>query len=92
MSTVQVEIDRAGQVPTTVEEPVGVAYEYPGIPTTCEGAEAVVHVEVHVSQAVSASPAWYILRTAQAASDAGLRCYNSGRPGLVMPQVQLVRH
>jgi hypothetical protein len=45
-----------------------------------------------VSQAVTASPAWYILHTAQATSDAGLRCYNSGRPGLVMPEVQLVRH
>lgn len=44
-----------------------------------------------ISQAVTASPAWYTLRTAQNLSDAGIRCYNSGRPGLIMPQIQLVR-
>src|SRR5437588_571087 len=31
-------------------------FEYPGIPTTCDGAEAVVHVEVHISQAAGAYP------------------------------------
>ena len=31
-------------------------YQYPGIPTTCDGAEAVVHVEVHVCQAAGAYP------------------------------------
>ncbi len=31
-------------------------YQYPGIPTTCDGAEAVVHVEVRVSQAAGAYP------------------------------------
>src|SRR5436190_17285630 len=31
-------------------------YEYPGIPTTCDGAEAVVHVEIHVAQAAGAYP------------------------------------
>ncbi len=31
-------------------------YPYPGIPTTCDGAEAVVHVEVHVAQAAGAYP------------------------------------
>jgi pyruvate-ferredoxin/flavodoxin oxidoreductase len=31
-------------------------YQYPGIPTTCDGAEAVVHVEVHVAQAAGAYP------------------------------------
>jgi pyruvate-ferredoxin/flavodoxin oxidoreductase len=31
-------------------------YQYPGIPTTCDGAEAVVHVEVAVSQAAGAYP------------------------------------
>ena len=31
-------------------------YQYPGIPTTCDGAEAVVHAEVHISQAAGAYP------------------------------------
>ena len=29
---------------------------YPGIPTTCDGAEAVVHVEIHVTQGAGAFP------------------------------------
>src|SRR5437867_12015704 len=33
-----------------------VRFQYPGIPTTCDGAEAVVHVEVHVAQAAGAYP------------------------------------
>jgi pyruvate-ferredoxin/flavodoxin oxidoreductase len=32
------------------------SYQYPGIPTTCDGAEAVVHVETHISQAAGAYP------------------------------------
>jgi pyruvate-ferredoxin/flavodoxin oxidoreductase len=32
------------------------SFEYPGIPTTCDGAEAVVHVEIHISQAAGAYP------------------------------------
>jgi pyruvate-ferredoxin/flavodoxin oxidoreductase len=31
-------------------------FEYPGIPTACDGAEAVVHVETHISQAAGAYP------------------------------------
>src|SRR5438552_14033318 len=31
-------------------------FEYPGIPTTCDGAEAVVHVEIQVCQAAGAYP------------------------------------
>ncbi|MFO0851150.1 MAG: 2-oxoacid:acceptor oxidoreductase family protein [Gemmataceae bacterium] len=38
------------------EQPAGTAYQYPGIPTTCDGAEAVVHVEVQISQAAGAYP------------------------------------
>jgi pyruvate-ferredoxin/flavodoxin oxidoreductase len=38
------------------EEAAPERYQYPGIPTTCDGAEAVVHVEVHVSQAAGAYP------------------------------------
>src|SRR5262245_27748461 len=38
------------------EEPLDPRFPYPGIPTTCDGAEAVVHVEVHVAQAAGAYP------------------------------------
>jgi pyruvate-ferredoxin/flavodoxin oxidoreductase len=38
------------------EQPVGEKFQYPGIPTTCDGAEAVVHVEIHVAQAAGAYP------------------------------------
>jgi pyruvate-ferredoxin/flavodoxin oxidoreductase len=31
-------------------------FQYPGIPTTCDGAEAVVHVETQVAQAAGAYP------------------------------------
>src|SRR5271166_231407 len=31
-------------------------FPYPGIPTTCDGAEAVVHVEARISQAAGAYP------------------------------------
>ncbi len=39
-----------------VREAVETKYEYPGIPTTCDGAEAVVHVEINVAQAAGAYP------------------------------------
>jgi pyruvate-ferredoxin/flavodoxin oxidoreductase len=46
--------------PTRTPEPVRevseTKYEYPGIPTTCDGAEAVVHVETQVAQAAGAYP------------------------------------
>src|SRR5438270_2819469 len=38
------------------EEAVQAKFQYPGIPTTCDGAEAVVHVEIHVAQAAGAYP------------------------------------
>jgi pyruvate-ferredoxin/flavodoxin oxidoreductase len=31
-------------------------YQFPGVPTTCDGAEAVVHVEINVTQASGAFP------------------------------------
>ncbi len=34
----------------------GKQFPYPGIPTTCDGAEAVVHVEIHVTQGAGAFP------------------------------------
>src|SRR5438876_4700043 len=39
-----------------IEEIADRRYPYPGIPTTCDGAEAVVHVEIHISQAAGAYP------------------------------------
>src|ERR671930_999310 len=46
--------------PVRTAEPAGQApethFEYPGIPTTCDGAEAVVHVETRISQAAGAYP------------------------------------
>jgi pyruvate-ferredoxin/flavodoxin oxidoreductase len=44
------------KTPDTVKEAKETKYEYPGIPTTCDGAEAVVHVEINVAQAAGAYP------------------------------------
>src|ERR1700687_3917678 len=44
------------RVPETVHDTAETKFEYPGIPTTCDGAEAVVHVEIHVAQAAGAYP------------------------------------
>ncbi|MCI0464850.1 MAG: 2-oxoacid:acceptor oxidoreductase family protein [Gemmataceae bacterium] len=44
------------RTPQAVDQPVGEKFQYPGIPTTCDGAEAVVHVEIHVAQAAGAYP------------------------------------
>ncbi|HMC65250.1 MAG TPA: hypothetical protein VKI65_09955 [Gemmataceae bacterium] len=49
-------IGKSEQIPATVEEAREQKFEYPGIPTTCDGAEAVVHVEVNVAQAAGAYP------------------------------------
>ena len=47
-------VDRTTDVPVeTVAEP---KFEYPGIPTTCDGAEAVVWVETRISQGSGAYP------------------------------------
>src|SRR2546422_10369820 len=52
MSTIAVR-ERA---PEVVEQTTEQKFEYPGIPTTCDGAEAVVHVEIQVAQAAGAYP------------------------------------
>jgi pyruvate-ferredoxin/flavodoxin oxidoreductase len=44
------------RTPDTVQQPVESKFQYPGIPTTCDGAEAVVHVEIQVAQAAGAYP------------------------------------
>ena len=46
----------SGREPTPAEQPVEPKYEYPGIPTTCDGAEAVVHVEINVTPGVRRVP------------------------------------
>lgn len=43
-------------VPVPADLEVEKKYEYPGIPTTCDGAEAVVHVEINISQGSGAYP------------------------------------
>ena len=42
--------------PAIKPQPESRKYQYPGIPTTCDGAEAVVHVEINVTQASGAFP------------------------------------
>lgn len=49
---------KAGDSFTHVPQPENIEtkVEYPGIPVTCDGAEAVVHVEIHVAQGCGAYP------------------------------------
>src|SRR6266576_2254920 len=54
MSTIA--IKKSTRTPKPLDEAVQQKFEYPGIPTTCDGAEAVVHVEIHVAQAAGAYP------------------------------------
>src|ERR1700751_1148463 len=54
MSTVTVR--KSTRTPQALEQPVQPKFQYPGIPTTCDGAEAVVHVDIHVAQAAGAYP------------------------------------
>src|SRR3984885_11560151 len=42
--------------PHVADQAVEPKFQYPGIPTTCDGAEAVVHVEINVAQAAGAYP------------------------------------
>ena len=53
-------------------------FQYPGIPTTCDGAEAVVHVEINVSQGSGAYPI-----TSSTTMGSGFNAaVNNGRPNL----------
>jgi pyruvate-ferredoxin/flavodoxin oxidoreductase len=47
---------KSTRAPQPSEQSAEPKFEYPGIPTTCDGAEAVVHVEIHVAQAAGAYP------------------------------------
>jgi pyruvate-ferredoxin/flavodoxin oxidoreductase len=49
-------LGRHTRAPQPVEQGGEPKFEYPGIPTTCDGAEAVVHVEINVCQAAGAYP------------------------------------
>src|SRR5437867_13281395 len=44
------------RTPEAVQQAAETKFEYPGMPTTCDGAEAVVHVEIHIAQAAGAYP------------------------------------
>src|SRR6516225_2725888 len=44
------------RTPETLPKTSEPKFQYPGIPTTCDGAEAVVHVEINVAQAAGAYP------------------------------------
>jgi pyruvate-ferredoxin/flavodoxin oxidoreductase len=44
------------RTPETVRDSADTRYEYPGLPTTCDGSEAVIHVEINVAQAAGAYP------------------------------------
>ena len=44
------------RAPETDQDAVETRFQYPGMPTTCDGAEAVVHVEINVAQAAGAYP------------------------------------
>src|SRR5467141_3711618 len=54
MSTVTLPKSPPKQNPS--DESTEQKFEYPGIPTTCDGAETVVHVEINVTQAAGAYP------------------------------------
>ena len=47
-------VDRTTDVPQSSETPT--QFPYPGIPTTCDGAESVVWVETHIAQGSGAYP------------------------------------
>jgi pyruvate-ferredoxin/flavodoxin oxidoreductase len=54
MSTTAVR--KSTRTPQPIEQDKEEHFQYPGIPTTCDGAEAVVHVEIEVAQAAGAYP------------------------------------
>lgn len=59
MSGAVVSQDRDSSSPPdreVVSQPDRSKYQYPGLPTTCDGAEAVVHVETRVAQGAGAFP------------------------------------
>jgi pyruvate-ferredoxin/flavodoxin oxidoreductase len=49
-------VERPARTVQPIRENLEEQFEYPGIPTTCDGAEAVVHVDIHICQAAGAYP------------------------------------
>src|SRR5438874_2160842 len=49
-------LEKGTRTPVAAREAPEGDFQYPGIPTTCDGAEAVVHVEIQVAQAAGAYP------------------------------------
>jgi len=49
-------LEKGTKAPETIPQGTEQKFQYPGIPTTCDGAEAVVHVEIQVAQAAGAYP------------------------------------
>src|SRR6516164_7692343 len=49
-------VQESVRTPEPVREAAEPQFDYPGMPTTCDGAEAVVHVEINVAQAAGAYP------------------------------------
>ena len=49
-------VGQRNDTPVSVRQPSETKYEYPGIPTTCDGSEAIVHVEIKISQGSGAFP------------------------------------
>ena len=47
---------RSVELSPHLESPTAAISRIPGVPTTCDGAEAVVHVETHICQAAGAYP------------------------------------
>jgi pyruvate-ferredoxin/flavodoxin oxidoreductase len=59
MSIAEIETPRAPfqtHGPDVLAQRIEPKYQYPGIPTTCDGAEAVVHVEINIAQGSGAYP------------------------------------
>ncbi len=51
-----VAVSKDDYIPTQVAKPTEEQDEYPGMPTTCDGAEAVVHVETRICHGTGAYP------------------------------------
>ncbi|HZL91583.1 MAG TPA: 2-oxoacid:acceptor oxidoreductase family protein [Pirellulaceae bacterium] len=49
-------VSSGNDAPVALEQREEKKFQYPGIPTTCDGSEAVVHVEINVTQASGAFP------------------------------------
>jgi len=47
---------KSDKTPSAEKKPADGKYQYPGIPVTCDGAEAVVHVEINICQGTGAYP------------------------------------